>query len=154
MKPQSIRRFDLFYLGSIVLSIVGYVISYDAMVAQMEARTAAAGVPLGSGTVIATIVVGLAVDLLLWFLVSRKGLALAKWIIVALFLLALLSTLGLFGVPGLFSGAWTLLKTISALTLLAEAAAVFCLFQPDAKAWFAHEEPGAAADATPDLPAD
>jgi len=153
MKPQSIRRFDLFYLGSIAFSLIGYVVSYDAMVAQMAARTAAAGVRLGAGTVMATIVVSLAVELLLWFLVSRKAVAVAKWIIVLLLLFGLASTVGLLGVPGLFSGTWTILKTVSLLALLTEAAAVFYLFQPDANAWFAHK--GAEVDnAAPDLPAD
>ena len=65
MKPESIRRLDMFYLGSIALSLVGYLISYDAMVRQMEAKTAAAGVQLGSGTFIAANALGAAENLLL-----------------------------------------------------------------------------------------
>jgi len=137
MKPESIRRFDLFYLGSIALSLVGYLVSYDKIVAQMEAKTAAAGMQLGSGTVMVTIVLGTALNLLLWFLVSRKALSVGKWIIVLLFVVGLGSAVGLVGSPGLFSGTWTLLKTISALTLLLEAAAVYYLFRPDAQTWFA-----------------
>jgi hypothetical protein len=137
MKPESIRRFDLFYLGSVALSLVGSLLSYSAMVAQMEARTAAAGVQLGSGMVIGTVVLSIAISLLLWFLVSRKAVAIAKWIIVLFFVLGLISTIGVAGSPGLFSGDWTLLKTISAVVLLLEAGAVYYLFQPDAKAWFA-----------------
>jgi hypothetical protein len=143
MKPQSIRRFDFFYLVYIALSLAGSAISYGPMVAEMRRRTAAAGMELGSGTVIATIVIGTAVSLLLWFLVSRKAVAVAKWIIVLFFALGILSAGGLLGTPGLFSGSWTLLKTISAASLLVEAAAVFYLFQPDAQAWFA----GSRADA-------
>ena len=151
MKPQSIRRFDQLYLGSIALSLVGYFISYDAMVTQMETRTAAAGVELGSGAVIGTIVLGLAVNLLLWFLVSRKASEIAKWIIVLLFVVGLISAIGLPGSPGLFAGPWTLIKTISAAIVLLEAAAVYYLFQPDAKIWFAgtpsiDDEDDAASD--------
>jgi hypothetical protein len=148
MRPESIRRFDMFYLGSIALSVVGDFISYDAMVGQMEARTAAAGMQLGSGAVIATMAVGIAISLLLWFLVSRKASALAKWIIVLIFAVGLLSAVGAWA-PGLFSGAWTLPKTISALMLLLEAAAVYFLFRPDTKAWFGgpeRDEPGLPAD--------
>ena len=141
MKPKSIRRFDLFYLGYVALSLIGSFISYGAMVTEMGRRTAAAGMQLGSGTVIATMVLATVVSLLLWFLVSRKAVALAKWIIVVLFVIGLLSAFGLLGTPGFVSGAWTLLKTISAVTLLLEAAAVFYLFQPDAKAWFAGSAP-------------
>lgn len=144
MKPESIRRFDLFYLGSVVLSLVGSLVSYNAMVAQMQARTAAAGMQLGSGMVIGTVVLSIAISLLLWFLVSRKAVVIAKWIIVLFFVLGLISAMGVAGTPSLFSGNWTLLKTISAVVLLLEAAAVYYLFQPDAKAWFA----GAPVDHT------
>ena len=50
MKPASIRRFDLLYLASIVLSLVAYLLSFDTLVTNMEARTAATGVHLGAGT--------------------------------------------------------------------------------------------------------
>jgi hypothetical protein len=131
MKPTSIRRFDFLYLASIALSIVTYLLSYDAMVASVQARTAAAGVQLGAGTVVITMVVSVGVSLLLWFLVSKRRAVVAKWIIVLFFVL------GLTGIPGLIAGGWTLLKTLSELNLLLEAAAIFYLFQSDAKAWFA-----------------
>lgn len=148
MKPESIRRFDMSYLGSIVLSVVGYFMSYDAMVGQMEARTAAAGMELGSGAVIATMAVGTAISLLLWFFVSRKASAIAKWIIVLIFVVGLLSAVGVWA-PGLFSGPWTGLKTVSAVMVLLEAAAVYFLFRPDAKTWFdapAADDPASATD--------
>lgn len=142
MKPASIRRFDLFYLASIALSIVTYVLSYDTMLASVQARTASAGVHLGAGTVVATMVISIGISLLLWFLVSRSRMAVAKWIIVLFFVL------GLTGIPGLISGAWTLLKTLSALNILLEAAAIYYLFQPDAKAWLAerHAAPASATE--------
>ena len=148
MRPESIRRFDMLYLGSIVLSVVGYFMSYDAMVGQMKAQTVAAGIELGSGVVIATMAVGIAISLLLWFLVSRKASTIAKWIVVLFFVVGLLSAAGVW-TPSLFSGAWTLLKTVSALVLLLEAAAVYFLFQPDAKAWFsgpAVDEPASVTE--------
>jgi hypothetical protein len=154
MKPASIRRFDLFYLGSTALSLVAYLLSYRPTVAAVEAKTAAAGMQLGQGTVISTMAIGLGVSLLLWFLVSRKGLAVAKWIIVVLFIGGLLSAFGLLGSPGLLQGSWTMLKTISALILLLEAVAVYYLFQPDAKDWFAGGAKGGGDAPAPDLPAD
>jgi len=151
MKPTSIRRFDSLYLANIVLSLVGSFLSYGAMVSEIEMRTAAAGLQLGSGTVIATIALGTAISLLLWFLVSRKALGFAKWIIVILFLVALASAFGLFGTPSLISGAWTSVKAISAVMLLLQAAAVFYLFQPDAKAWFAKRTATAVDGSNPSV---
>jgi hypothetical protein len=140
MKPTSIRRFDFLYLASIALSVVTYFLSYDPMVESMQARTAAAGVQLGGGTVIVVMVLSIGVSLLLWWLASQRRAVVAKWIIVLFFVL------GLTGIPGLIAGGWTLLKTLSALNLLLEAAAVFYLFQPDAKAWFAERTVAAGPD--------
>jgi hypothetical protein len=114
----------------------------------MEARTAAAGMELGAGAVIATMAVGTAISLLLWFFVSRKASAIAKWIIVLIFVVGLLSAVGVWA-PGLFSGPWTGLKTVSAVMVLLEAAAVYFLFRPDAKTWFdgpAADDPASATD--------
>ena len=36
MKPASIRRFDLFFLGSLALSLVDYLIERSAVVASMD----------------------------------------------------------------------------------------------------------------------
>jgi hypothetical protein len=138
MKPQSIRRFDLFYLGSIALSVIWFVLSYDGVVADMEARTAAAGVQLGAGLAIGSFLFGLAISLLVWFLASQKRLVVAKWIIVLLFVFSL------FGLQGLFSGPWTIAKIVSLLSFILSAVAVFFLFTTDANAWFR----GDAADST------
>jgi len=147
MKPMSIRRFDLFYLASIALSVVTYVLSYGPMVASVQARTVVAGMQLGAGTVIATMVLSVGLSLLLWFFASQRRAVVAKWIIVAFFVL------GLTGIPGLIAGEWTLLKTLSALNLLLEAVAIFYLFQPDAKAWFAERNVAAApGQSETDLP--
>lgn len=147
MKPPSIRRFDLLYLASVALSIAAYALSYDSLVANVELRTAAAGIQLGSGTVLATIAFSIGLGLLLWFLASQRKMAVAKWIIVALFIL------GLTGIPGLATGGWSVLKTLSAFGLLLQAGAIYYLFQPDAKAWFAGRNAATAPDGT-DTPGD
>ena len=36
MRPESIRRFDLFYLAALALGALGFVLNYDAAVAQVE----------------------------------------------------------------------------------------------------------------------
>jgi hypothetical protein len=133
MRPVSIRRFDLFYLASLALQVIAFVVNYDALVASVEARTAAAGMQMGAGLAIGSFAVGMAISLLLWFLVSRKRLAIAKWLVVLLFVISL------FGVPGLVSGEWTVPKVLSLVADAAMAAAVFYLFRADTRAWLAGE---------------
>lgn len=131
MKPESIRRFDMFFLASLALLAVGFFITFDATVRAMQAQTAAQGVEVGSGFVLALFAAVLAIDLLLWFLVSRKGVAIAKWLLVALLVI------DLFGLPSLLSGGLTTPRMISLLRIALEAVAVALLFRPDAKTWFA-----------------
>lgn len=140
MRPESIRRFDMFYLGSLALFVLGFFISFDAAVASIQAQTAGKGLNVGAGFTIAIFAAVLVIDLLLWFLVSRRRMALAKW------LLVLLVILDLAGVPGLFTGALTPSKMLSLLRIALEVVAVGFLFTADAKAWFAKEPAEAPSD--------
>lgn len=139
MRPESIRRFDLFYLASLALSVVGFVLSYDAVVAGVEAQSAAAGLQMGSGVAIGSFAFGIVLYLLLWFLVSRKRVAIARWLIVLLFLISLI------GAPSALAGGFTLVEAISLLSLVLLAVAIYYLFQPDTKAWFSGEAPSETA---------
>ena len=131
MRPQSIRKFDLFYLASLAVSVVGFLLSYDAVIASVQAETAASGTEFGTGLTIGSFVFVLAVYLLAWFLVSRKRLTIAKWIVVALVAVNLAS------LPALFSGAFSAERAISLASLVLAAVALYYLFQPDTKAWLA-----------------
>ena len=145
MRPESIRRFDLFFLASLALLAVGFVISFDATVATVQAQTAARGLQFGPGFTATVFALLLAIDLLLWFLISRRGVSLAKWLLVLLFII------DLFGLPSLVTGHLSAPKMVALLRIALEAAAIGFLFPADAKAWFAGspaEEPG-----DPDQPA-
>ncbi len=133
MRPESIRRFDLFYLGSIAISILVMAFGYDATLEQARSVTVGSGLEPGPGLVIGSFVFGLLISLLLWYLVSRKGFAVAKWIIILLFLY------GIFGVPGAFANGLSTLETLSLVGVALQAVSIWYLFQPDAKAWFAGE---------------
>lgn len=133
MRPQSIRRFDLFYLASIALGAIGFFISYGALVAQVDAELAQTGQAFGNVVVWGSFVVGMAISLILWFFVSRKGSSLAKWLLILLFIL------GLRGLVGIFAGPFGLLDVINLAVIVLGAVAIFYLFQPDARAWFEGE---------------
>ena len=123
MQPESIRKFTLFYLGSLVVSLVATFVGYDVLTAQLEAQSAATGLAVSSGTIIAGIVLNVAITLLLWYLVARKGFVIAKWIMTS--------------IAGIFAGGRAVHEGLSLLAIVLTAAAVYFLFQPDAKAWFA-----------------
>jgi hypothetical protein len=134
MQPESIRKFTLFYLGSLVVSLVATFVGYEVLTAQLEAQSAATGLAVGTGTIIAGIVLNIVITLLLWYLVARKGFVIAKWIVVLLFLFTLVTS-----ISGIFAGGLAVHEGLSLLAIALQAAAVYFLFRPDAKAWFAGE---------------
>jgi hypothetical protein len=142
MRPASITIFDRLFLGSLVLGLVNAFLSYDATIAQLEADPAVADIGLaGPGFVIATMGFGFGISLLLWFLISRKAVGVAKWVLVVL------TVIGLLGMPMALAGAPLLQAATSLGLTVMQLAAIWFLFRPDAKAWFAHG-PGGMDPAT------
>ena len=135
MKPESIRKFDMFYLVSLAISALAFFLGYDAIVAQFGAEGAARGFDFGPSIAIGAFAISMVISLLLWWLASPKRISIAKWIIVLLFVL------GLVGLPGTFADGLTTLEIVGLLATIAQAAAIWYLFRPDAKAWFAGTEP-------------
>ena len=80
--------------------------------------------------------VSVAISLLLWFLISRKAITVAKWI------LTVFTVIGALMIP--FSlEAMGLVSIIFALVITAmQLAAIWMLFRPDAKVWFEHGPKG------------
>lgn len=137
MRPHSIIMFDRFYLGSLVLGLVNFFITYEDTMAQLEADPASAQLGLaGPGFLWGTIAFSMAISLLLWFLISRKANNVARWILVVL------AVIGVLGLP--FSlGELPLMQLIATLVVTAvNLLAVYFLFRPDAKAWFEHGPKG------------
>ncbi|MEL7690034.1 hypothetical protein [Citromicrobium bathyomarinum] len=129
MKPQSMKVFDYAYLGSIFLGLLQFVSGYGTLKAEVAAQSATSGVALSPLFPLAAYAAFVAVELLLWFLVSRKRVIIAKWIIVLFFLLSLVS------VGGYFVGPMPLSEIYGLLSLIAQAVAVAMLFRGDSIRW-------------------
>ena len=132
MRPESIRKFDMFYLGALALSVVNFVLGYAGAVRDAEAQMADAGVAGAGGAALAVgFVIGMAISLLLWWLVARKGVEFVKWILVLFLLFSVWSI-----VSGVGGAGFGIAAIIAVVVLLMQAAAIWYLFRPDAKAWF------------------
>ena len=129
MKPQSIKLFDYFYLGSVFLGAIGFFAGYSAFEAQLAAQSAADGFAIPPIVLTLGYVLGAAISLLLWYLVSQKHSVIAKWIIVLFFLLSMT------GVGGYFTGPMPLYEIYGIAALIAQAVAVGLLFRSDATRW-------------------
>jgi hypothetical protein len=135
-RPQSIITFERCYLGAVALGLASNALNWTNMQEQMAATPNSQLLP--DWFLPATIGVGIVITLLLWYFVARRASAVAKWILVFFF------ALGLLGLPGMITGVTTgliapLMAIVALATLGLNAFAVWMLFQPDAKLWFASQ---------------
>lgn len=141
-KPDSIRKFDWLYLGSIAVGLIGLALSWSTVTGQMDAQMEAAGTELGSGTATAALigglVIGTGVSLAIWFLISVLRIELIKWVLIVLVLWGLVTLpAGIQATGGI--GMQNITGIISTIMSIA---AIWFLFRPDAKAWFAEKRGG------------
>ena len=137
MKPASIKKFDLFYLGSVTLGLAGFALNYQTIIDQTNAEMAAQGVDgLGAGIVIAGLLLGLAISLAIWFLISVLRIEFVRWILILLTGWSAFQLVRAFEVATKVDLAMGLAST--ALTVIS----IYFLFQSDAKEWFVEKRGG------------
>jgi len=135
MRPQSIVMFERLYLGAILVGIVNTVIGWHQSLALLQAQP----IPLGPGFLYFTTAIGILIPLLLWYFIARQGSVVAKWVLVALFVLGLLGYVLALSRGTVFAGVSTILGVIA---LLMQASAIWMLFRPDAEAWLSGTDSG------------
>ncbi len=135
MRPNSIIKFEQLFFVGLALGAVAFFMNFDAALAQMQADPSVAAVGMGSGSLIGMYALGIAINLLLWFFIARKGKGIAKWIYVVFF------AIGLIGLPALFIGGFGLIKILGLIGFAIQAYMIYLLFQPDSKAWFSKDSP-------------
>ena len=137
-RPQSISWFERCYLASIVFGLISLALKWGDVSTVTQNNPAAA--QLGPGFMAMAmsvgVVVGLGINLLLWFGAARKGWVVCKWFVAIFFVLGLLGTGfrvvgGRFpeGIPGVLSVIVTVLGALS----------VWFLFRPDTEEWFGED---------------
>ena len=136
MRPDSIRKFDMLWLGALALGIVSFVLGYGTLKAQVDAELAGSGLREGTSdfALMGGFAFGIVISFALWFLVSRQRLEFVKWILI------LLLVWGLINLPAIFADGFTLIDGLSLIGTAMQAAAIYFLFRPDAKAWSERKE--------------
>jgi hypothetical protein len=147
MRPKSIVNFEIAALLAVLVGIVNSFLSWDKVMAVQQAKFVAQGqgkmMGMASNLGIAMAVIFVVIWLLLIWLISRKGSPAAKWIYAVLAVISLL-----FGLYGLTQGPvyGTVQFVLAIVCDLLSLAALWFLFQPDAKAWFAEGRTADPAD--------
>ncbi len=130
MRPPSILMFERLFLASLAVSVVSIVIGFDAMVDQLAREPGTAALGFGGGFLAGTIAVGMAISLLLWFLIAHKASNVAKWILIVL------AAFGLISIPAMLTAPWDTTVLLGLTSYAFEIAALIFLFRDDASAWF------------------
>ncbi|MXO96852.1 hypothetical protein GRI34_10545 [Erythrobacter aquimaris] len=135
MKPAAIKKFDFLYIGSMVVSVLGAVLSFDDLVAISDDQLATEGLPaMGSGVLLIGLAFTIVITLALWFLVSKLRIEFVKYI------LALFAAYSIFSVAMGSSAEVPMTNLlIGWVSTIMSVAAVYFLFTPEAKAWFAEK---------------
>ena len=137
-KPAAIRNFTLLYLGAMVISLIASFMNMDSAAAAIDSQfaedpnIAAAGLD-GSGStfLMVGLVVGALFNLLMWYLIAVQRLGFLKWVLVVLLAYNVVTA-----IYAMTSG-MAQIGIVGTVTLAMQAAAIYFLFTPEAKAWFA-----------------
>lgn len=128
-RPQSIIWFERLFLGSLALGSLNSILNWSAIQAVVAATPNSELLP--SWFTFATMAFGIGSNLLLWFFIARKGAVVAKWILVVLI------GIGILSLPTVFATPYPLhMKLISLINFALQGAAIFMLFRPDTVEWF------------------
>ena len=138
MRPASIVNFERLYLGAILLGLVNFYLSWDESAAMLRAVP---GMPAGNGLLYAAVGISLFLQLLLLYFIARRASVVAKWVLIVWIGIGLV---GLVGNLGAGTTLGTLSTAMTIVTTLLQLAAIWMLFRPDTKAWFADgvDDPG------------
>lgn len=135
-KPDSMKKFDLLYLGSLAVGLIGLALGWDGLVEQMNAEFVAQGLEpesgFATGAIIGGFVLGIGISVALWFLVSIVRIEFVKWILVLFTAYGVLSLVG-----GIALAGFDPIQISGIISTLMSIAAVWMLFRPDSKEWFA-----------------
>ncbi|HEY0116451.1 MAG TPA: hypothetical protein VGB54_12095 [Allosphingosinicella sp.] len=151
VRPDSIRQFEYFYLGSIALAVVNLILTYSQVNGALSSARAfdapAAVANVASAFMVGSLLIGilfaLIIPLTLWYFAARRASQTARWIAVVLGALSAIRLLVLIVVLGwlIVSRApvvqwmwYNMLIGIVSETL--HMAAIYFLFPADAREWF------------------
>lgn len=138
MRPESLRKFDLFYIAAIGIGLASGLLNFDSQLSLAERQFAETGLADYAGSIVLLSAgIAFAFNLLLWFMASRLRMGWVKWLISLMVVYSL--GIGLMGLTASLtvSGLTPSISITGMITVLLKAIAVSFLFRKDALEWFA-----------------
>ena len=161
MRPESIRQFEYFYLGSIAVAVANLLFQLSQLGSAYMGLGAFGGLERTTGgaptalllvlIVVASVLIAAVIPLVLWYFATRRASQTAKWLIVvlgvfgAVRLLLILVMLGALIVSRMPTPDYVwLTMVLGFITELFHTAAIVFLFTREAREWFASRGAGPA----------
>lgn len=132
-RPKSVVTFERVFWASVAVGLIGGILGWNDVLETYQREPSIAAMGFGNGFLIAIWCISLALQLLFWYLIARKGSNVMRWIYVVLMGFGIISALATIGNPDMPGG----ISQIASLGSTAlTAVAIFFLFRPDASDWF------------------
>lgn len=128
-RPRSILIFERLFLTSMIGSIIGFVLSYEAIADAIEAERDLVRVGISPASAIAFFVLTTAIWLLLYWLVAYRASNAARWV------LTVLTGCGVLMIPLTLASEANFAMFFSLMVTALGVGAVLALFRPDARDW-------------------
>lgn len=139
MRPQSIIRFEQFYLGGTAITLVVQVLNFFGLFGPARADE------MGVTTLLIILAISYGLSFLMWYLIAHRASNITKWVLVIITVLGMLGTVPLLFAQGQSDLPYTLaLLLIFALQLVAMAQ----LFRRDAVEWLRSRGQAGVIDVT------
>ena len=135
MRPASIMMFERLYLAGLAIGLINFAVSYQTTATEVAADPALSSLG-GMPFMLGALVVSTAISVLFGSLIARRASNAAKWI------LTVLTGIGAASLPFSLFTMGTVELVFTLVVFGMQVAAIWFLFQPDAKMWFT---PGAHA---------
>lgn len=129
MRPNSIIRFEQLFLGALALNALNVFLNWDTWSMVMSRGDGSDG--MNAFATYTVIIFPFLINLWLWNKIARKSSSMGKWLLIVLYLIGVIWSLAT------IDNYRTLGVTILFVILALKAVAIYMLFRPDAKQWFA-----------------
>ncbi len=142
MQPPSIANFSRIFLAAVGIASLLAALNYPALkIALLRQDPGAAS--LGDGVLIMALGLGIAVQLVLWFLIAHRASNVAKWVLVAMTAVSLALQ---FPKIGAIIASLDPVAILGLMVAVAQIVAIAFLFRADAREWLGHEQSPDLAD--------
>lgn len=126
MRPQSIIRFEQFYLGGTAITVIVQVLNLAGLFGPVRAEE------LSFSTLLIVLAIGYGLAFLFWYLIARRASNIAKWVLVILTGFGLVGNVPLLVTEMRSDLGYTL---VMALILVLQVVSMVYLFRRDAAEW-------------------